>query len=142
MSELKECPFCGHDKVILERTTTDDGEFGFDVFCYGGCGCHIVVSGDEKTAIKAWNTRPADKRITELEAELKLKRESHGEARLCRNCIKRLNLSEKISWAKPLSGEFEIFKCQACGEFDTVYYVPIRLLASELLFLALTAEEE
>lgn len=53
MEELKPCPFCGG-----EAKRNDDMQRWGDVYC-NGCGCNMLT-GNMKSAIKAWNTRIQD----------------------------------------------------------------------------------
>lgn len=59
MSELKPCPFCGHDEPLLVTHSSDAGN-EYSVRCYNGC-CEI---GDEyrEEAVAVWNTRKSSNR--------------------------------------------------------------------------------
>ena len=51
MTELKSCPFCGSDKLIIPDL------FSHIVVSCDGCGTDGPAKKNEKDAIKAWNTR-------------------------------------------------------------------------------------
>lgn len=50
--ELKPCPFCGSDEIVL-------GKGLFAVMCLG-CGVITKYYNTEKEAIAAWNRRASD----------------------------------------------------------------------------------
>ena len=66
--ELKPCPFCGSKVNIVEGKIFNWIECEKGSLCEGS-ELHTVISTDKKNnydkAIKAWNTRPEDKRVEE-----------------------------------------------------------------------------
>ena len=57
MSELKQCPFCGSDKVNVIKHEYNNLSDSFGVRCFN-CKTQSYQSFDsEKEAIEAWNRR-------------------------------------------------------------------------------------
>lgn len=51
--ELKNCPFCGSQEIIVNETD-EESMSGFDSVECGGCGCGCEIMGG---TVKDWNTR-------------------------------------------------------------------------------------
>lgn len=72
--ELRECPFCGSNKVTIEwepcaPITHPDTNRRWFAECTQ-CSCQGPFCQRETEVIKAWNTRTTDKRVEELEVAL------------------------------------------------------------------------
>lgn len=55
MSELKECPFCGHDQMMILYV----GPFATPYVECCNCSANGPRGYDEKEAIELWNRRPS-----------------------------------------------------------------------------------
>ena len=79
MSELKPCPFCGHENASVfpptctEETAYDPGDRAFPIVrCYK---CHSEKAGDNwdhscESAINQWNTRATDTELAAAKARI------------------------------------------------------------------------
>ena len=75
--QLKPCPCCAHDALLVPHATTDS--IRFYVACMSsGCGLRTLKFGTEAEAITAWNMRasedaerPLQERIEALEASIR-----------------------------------------------------------------------
>jgi len=66
MEELRECPFCGSQRVMIGRTPIHH----YQVLC-PDCGIRTAW-GTEQIVVACWNKRAADDEIEALEEMLKL----------------------------------------------------------------------
>ena len=64
MNELKPCPFCGNEKLVILEESTDseiyENIINYAVCCdfhRGGCGATSGYRISEEEAIEAWNKR-------------------------------------------------------------------------------------
>lgn len=99
---LAPCPFCRGTRVKAEDDNFHEyASRQFVVTCR--CGAHGPNHPTEQEAIDAWNTRPVDPRIAELEAVLKAAREwwvlSNAECG-CDNCVLAKRIDALIGGAK------------------------------------------
>jgi len=98
MSEIKNCPFCGGEAVLLKFPESEDGiewEEPYSVECQG-CGTYKNDFATEKEAIEDWNRR------TELKRWENIRIYESGEnvrtiASNCEVLIKGADLLELIS---------------------------------------------
>jgi len=75
MNDLKICPFC------VGKATVEQESIGmtFGIYC-NSCTANKDGFTKRSDAVKAWNKRANESRITELEAELELKNNALLEA--------------------------------------------------------------
>ena len=60
MNELKPCPFCGSEKLVILEEVAYGNILNYAVCCdfdHGGCGATSGYRISEKEAIEAWNRR-------------------------------------------------------------------------------------
>jgi hypothetical protein len=58
MTEMKPCPMCNGEAVLIPRAMPKSIRFA--VHCeWDGCGVHTASYATEAEALAAWNTRPA-----------------------------------------------------------------------------------
>lgn len=57
--ELRECPFCNHDALIVAYIHHRHGTKIYHGEC-NVCGAESKACDSKEEAIKAWNTRPAE----------------------------------------------------------------------------------
>ena len=67
LAALKPCPFCGHPPVL--RPIKNDGRWIADCNTVTCIRPTTGLRRNKSEAIAAWNTRTADQRCAELEAE-------------------------------------------------------------------------
>lgn len=54
MSEIKNCPFCAHDEIVLVPSTVDDDYYNARCVRCGACG---PTAFSETIAVERWNKR-------------------------------------------------------------------------------------
>jgi len=62
MTELKQCPFCGGEAVVVEEYLSEEADASADEITYfvscGLCASRTDNYAIKKRAIEAWNNRP------------------------------------------------------------------------------------
>lgn len=91
LAALKPCPFCGRGPRIIARATAPGPGYFCAISCF--CGGYSVrahqsasaetIENARSATVAAWNTRAADQRCAELEAEnARLREALEGMARM------------------------------------------------------------
>lgn len=84
MTEIRSCPFCNGDAIIIQTKVEPHRDFldglGYMIHCLG-CSVSQGCWSNKKTALTEWNTRTIDENYSKLLAFAKniVKNEPHAE---------------------------------------------------------------
>lgn len=100
VSELKDCPFCGSNYILMGHEKVYEPHLGFIYINCDDCGVRTIAYEDENKTIKSWNRRTPIKWPTDEEEIEATKKYMDAYHEHYSSLVARMAFEAGINWLK------------------------------------------